>query len=63
MVVFNSSVNFYVFWFKHRLMQTNLKRINTTPFATQYSKRKTITNNHTEMETKIESASLVTGVS
>ena len=62
MVVFNSSVNYFVYWLKDRLMKNNLTRINTTYCKNHYSSsRKTITDFQKtgETDTKFECTSLV----
>ena len=66
MVVFNSSVNFYVFWFKQRLMKNNLMRINTTYSGKHSTVRRGKNSNDIQMttvETKCENANLLTGAS
>ena len=62
MVVFNSSVNYFVYWLKDRLMKNNPTRINTTYCKSHYSSaRKTITDCQKtgETDTKFECTSLV----
>ena len=59
MVVFNSSVNFYVYWLKNRLMKNNLIRINTTYYNGKCLEKKNQLACESEMETKFECSALV----
>ena len=59
MVVFNSSVNFYVYWLKNRLMKNNLIRINTAYYNGKCLEKKNQTACESEMETKFECSPLV----